>query len=108
MGFKLPQRVNNYIVIYDIFSDGGDRWASLSNRRRAKISRFLLEYGIRTQKSVFEVNISPAKMNKLVERIRKVARTDRDRIYIYPIECKVVKKIRRFGRNIATLDSIFI
>jgi len=105
---KFPKRVKNFVVIYDIFSDGGERWLSLSEKRRAKIARFLLESGVRTQKSVFELTISSSEMEKLAKRIEKVAKLDRDKIYIYPVESKVLKKIRRTGKEIGVLKNIFV
>jgi len=105
---KLPKRVRNFVVIYDIFSDGKEKWFSHSERRRARIARFLLEFGIRTQKSVFELTISPSEMEKLIKRIEKVANPNRDKIYIYPIESRTLKKINRSGREIEVLKNIFI
>ena len=105
---KTPKRVTKYIVIYDVFSDG-DRgvWCSHSSKRRAKIARYLFEFGIRTQKSVFEISIKPVDLEKLLNKLTKTL-TAKDKIYIYPIEERLTRKILRCGKEITLINNIFI
>jgi len=107
---KLPKRVDYYVVIYDIFS-GSEcyaRWNSGSEWRRAKIARILLEVGVRTQKSVFELNVSKSELKKILIKIKNIAKEEVDKIYVYPIESKVCKNIKRLGYESPLLKSIFI
>ena len=105
---RLPKRVNTFVVIYDIFSDQKDRWFSSSVKRRGKIARILLEVGIRTQKSVYEINASATELERALKRIEKVAHLEKDKIYVYPMESKVVKNILRVGKEPPTSKLIFI
>jgi len=99
-----------YVVIYDIFSGRGSssRWSSGAEWRRMRIARILLEFGIRTQKSVFELEVSKRELREILSKIERVARKEVDRVYIYPIEAKVVKRIERLGWELPLFKSIFI
>ena len=105
---KLPTRAETFIVIYDIFSDQRDRWLSSSVKRRGKIARILLEIGVRTQKSVYEIKSSPLKVEKALKRIEKIAHLDKDKIYVYPIESKVAERILRIGKEPLSSKLFFI
>ena len=71
-----------YIVIaYDIKSD----------KKRNKLAKELLKYGIRTQKSVFECEIKSS-MLKEIKKIAKKFSYDTDLVSVYEI-----KKIDRIG-----------
>jgi len=107
---RLPKRAEYYVVIYDVFSrtDISPRWGSGADWRRARIARILLEVGVRTQKSVFEVNISPRNLTKLLETIRSLIEEELDKVYIYPIESKVRKSVKRLGYVSPILKNIFI
>ncbi|SNR63114.1 CRISPR-associated endonuclease Cas2 [Desulfurobacterium atlanticum] len=102
MKYKFSNRITTYIIIYDILSDDVRGWVSLANRRRAKISRILLEYGMRTQKSVFELEITSKKeFSRMIKRLEKTM-NKHDKVYIYPIDSKNKKKIKRLGYEIET------
>ena len=105
---NIPRNVEKFVVIYDIAADDTNSWGSESSRRRAKVSRILLEYGIRTQKSVFELEAPSDKIKKIAGLLAKHINLKKDRIYIYPIEGKVVKKIHRIGRDLKLLKHVFI
>jgi len=107
---KLPKQVKYYVVIYDILSgsDVSPRWSSGADWRRTRIARILLEVGIRTQRSVFEINVPRAQMEKTLLKIEQVAKEELDKIYFYPIEEKVKKKIKRLGYKTPLLGNIFI
>lgn len=107
---RLPKRAEYYVVIYDVFSgaDRSPRWSSGADWRRARIARILLEIGVRTQKSVFEVNVSAGQMEKVLNKIGRIAKKELDKVYIYPIESKVIEKIKRLGYETPLLKSIFI
>ena len=97
MKYKFSKNITTYVIIYDILSDDGKGWVSIANRRRAKISRILLEYGLRTQKSVFELEItSEREFKKMIKRIKSTMK-EHDKIYIYPIDSKNKKRIKKMG-----------
>ena len=71
-----------YIVIaYDI----------QNNKKRNKLAKELLKYGIRTQKSVFECEINRKDLNK-IKKIAKKFSYDTDLVSVYEI-----KEIDRIG-----------
>ncbi len=107
---RLPKRAEYYVVIYDVFSgaDRSPRWSSGADWRRARIARILLEIGVRTQKSVFEINVSDTTLKKLISLLEKIANTERDKVYVYPVESKVKRKLKRIGYVTPLLRSIFI
>ena len=71
-----------YIVIaYDIEN----------NKKRNKLAKELLKYGIRTQKSVFECEINRKDLNK-IKKIAKKFSYDTDLVSVYEI-----KEIDRIG-----------
>ena len=107
---RLPKRVGYYVVIYDVFSgtDNSPRWGSGADWRRVRIARILLEVGVRTQKSVFEINISSRDLSKLLETMRSLIKEDLDKVYVYPIESKVRNNVKRLGYVSPILQSIFL
>jgi|GEM_PF-1021623 CRISPR-associated protein Cas2 len=105
---NLPKRVKRFVVIYDVACDGKEGWHSCSYKRRNKIARVLLEIGIRTQKSVYEITADTAKLEKALRRIEKIAKLEKDKIYVYPIESKVVEKITRIGNEPEIMKILFI
>lgn len=62
------------LIIYDI----------ISNKRRNKLSKFLLGYGFRIQKSAFEARIPQKKYRELLERLPAYV-SDEDSIRVYKI-----------------------
>ena len=62
------------LIIYDI----------IENKKRIKLSKMLLGYGFRIQKSAFEAVISKKKYNELLERLPAYA-SAADSIKVYKI-----------------------
>ena len=62
-----------------------------NNKKRNKLAKELLKYGIRTQKSVFECEISRKDLNK-IKKIAKKFSYDTDLVSVYEI-----KEIDRIG-----------
>ena len=75
------------LVIYDI----------VDNRRREKFAKTLNKYGIRVQKSAFEVWIHSFLYKKMVREAMKIADKENDSIRIYKLQndCKQV----HIGKN---------
>ena len=77
-----------FIVCYDI-SD---------NKKRTKVSKKLKAYGIRTQYSVFEVETQMEVIIKLLEEVESLL-DPVDKFFVYPIDRKNVKRIKRLGQS---------
>ena len=80
-------RVENFVVIYDIEN----------TKNRTRLSRLLFEYGIRTQFSVFEVEVRQREYNRFVKLLEKKIKSTKDKIYIYPMDGSSLKKVTRAG-----------
>jgi CRISPR-associated protein Cas2 len=80
-----------FLVCYDIVDD----------KLRVKIVRILEHYGIRVQYSVFEFNLTPAKIIEMKHKLTKDKLLDEKKISfsIYPICDTCYKKIERYGDN---------
>ncbi|WP_457642554.1 CRISPR-associated endonuclease Cas2 [Persephonella sp.] len=63
-----------YLVTYDI-SD---------NKRRMKVFKLLLGYGINVELSVFEVVLDKSTLNQLVNEIKEIINPKEDAVYIFP------------------------
>lgn len=74
------------LIIYDI----------VDNKRRIKLSKMLLGYGFRIQKSAFEAVISKRKYKKLLEVLPQYT-TEEDSIRVYKIVGK--GQVMSFGRT---------
>jgi CRISPR-associated endonuclease Cas2 len=83
----------HYVVIYDISH----------TKTRNKLARFLFEYGIRTQYSVFEVEVKPSQYNKFITLLERKIKYKTDKIYIYALDKDDIKNIKRVGNYEKTL-----
>ncbi|MGE4547743.1 MAG: CRISPR-associated endonuclease Cas2, partial [Desulfurella sp.] len=72
-------------------------------KTRNKLARFLFEYGIRTQYSVFEVEVKPSQYNKFVTLLEHKVKYKTDKIFIYALDKNDIKKIKRIGNYEKTL-----
>ncbi|WP_457642552.1 CRISPR-associated endonuclease Cas2 [Persephonella sp.] len=75
-----------FIVCYDV-SD---------NKKRNKLSKLLKAYGIRTQRSLFEVECDENVVKSLLKEVEQVI-DPIDKFFIYPVERRNIKKIKRLG-----------
>lgn len=64
-----------YLVMYDI----------TDNKRLARAASIVLEYGVRLQKSVYEVRLNPHTLSVLRERLANVIEPEEDGIKIFPL-----------------------
>lgn len=67
-----------YLICYDIVED----------RRRTKVSALLEAYGVRVQKSVFELVLTSKQLKKLQLRLGKMIDFDCDQLRFYPLSPK--------------------
>jgi CRISPR-associated protein Cas2 len=76
-----------YLVCFDIQND----------KKRRIIGEWLEEFGIRVQRSVFEIEISKAKLNSLIEKINKEIDKKEDSIRFYYIHNGSLDKCEWIG-----------
>jgi len=79
--------INHYLVIYDI-SD---------NKRLYQVAKVMEDFGIRVQRSVFEVNASPKIIETLRNRIGAVMELENDSVIIFPICESDWQKQQKYG-----------
>ncbi|WP_456399863.1 CRISPR-associated endonuclease Cas2 [Persephonella sp.] len=70
-----------YLVTYDVTDD----------KRRNKLHKLLLSYGINVEFSVFEINVRPSQLNEIVKRILEIIDKDSDVVYIFPYSGDVIR-----------------
>lgn len=64
-----------YLVVYDI-ADG---------KRLARAAAIVLDYGVRVQRSVYEVSLSPRTLASLQRRLAAVIEPAKDGVKIFPL-----------------------
>lgn len=79
---------NKYLVIYDI----------TDSKRINKVAAILLDYGIRIQKSVFEVCIHDENLRKMKMRLHAAIDQDLDGIKIFQLCESCVARRRAVGK----------
>lgn len=85
------------LVIYDI----------VSNKKRTKFAKIMEGYGNRIQKSGFEISVSEAKFNELLEIIPYYCDKLEDSIRVYRIEGRNL--VHKWGIDVSTeQDDIII
>ncbi|WP_456396417.1 CRISPR-associated endonuclease Cas2 [Desulfurobacterium sp.] len=103
-------RINKYLAVYDIcIRDNTHKEIRLASIRRMKIMRILYLYGVRTQLSVFELELSHSEKLNMIKKVRKYLREETDRFYLYPLDARSVGAIIRIGnlKNILLNDYFF-
>ncbi|MGB3691942.1 MAG: CRISPR-associated endonuclease Cas2 [Spirulinaceae cyanobacterium] len=76
-----------YLVCYDIVQDS----------RRNKVAKLLEAYGLRVQKSVFEVMAEEAEYLKLQRRLQKLINEEEDQLRFYPLTERTRKQVLILG-----------
>jgi CRISPR-associated protein Cas2 len=94
----MPAR-SRCVIAYDISDD----------RRRTRLARLLLDYGDRLQHSVFEADLTPDDIERILRKARPLLDEDDSlRIYVLCAEC--VLRTRSLGREgpvgVADLDIV--
>ena len=64
-----------YMICYDI----------ADAKRLRKVSKVLMNYGIRIQKSFFQCEISKDSVKKIIKELLNVIDTSKDRLSVYPL-----------------------
>lgn len=88
------------VVTYDI----------VSNRRRARLHKFLKEFGLNTQKSVFECQLERDTMARLVAGARSYIDPEEDSFRVYRLcrGCQGKVAISGLGIKVTTLDYLVV
>jgi len=82
------------VVSYDI----------VDNRSRDKVSKTLLDYGTRVQRSVFECIVDQRRLDEMIARVSKFLNQQDDTLRVYNICEGCLKKIKVFGKGHLTQD----
>lgn len=78
-----------YVVVYDVVDD----------RRRSRVARYMESIGDRVQKSVFEVYLTPAEVEKLLRRMKKLIDEEEDGVRVYLLCDACRPKAKRLGQE---------
>ncbi len=73
------------------------------NKKRNKVVEYLEEYGVRVQKSVFEIELNSNSLNKLKTRLDSTIEKD-DSVRFYPVNVNQIDKIIVLGVKISPFE----
>lgn len=81
-----------------------------SNRKRAWLHRFLKEFGLNTQKSVFECDLDQDGLKRVVGYCRSLIDCRTDSVRFYRVCSRCLRKVRISGRGlkITQLDYLIV
>lgn len=65
----------NMIIAYDIADP----------KRLSRIAKLMLDYGVRVQKSIFEVSITPPAFQGLKKKVEKIIAPEADGVKYFPL-----------------------
>ncbi len=71
-----------------------------SNKTRGRFHRFLKEFGLNTQKSVFECDLDLEGLDRIVACARTIINPAKDSVRMYRICAGCLRKVRVSGRGI--------
>ncbi len=77
-----------HIIAYDITEDSP----------RTKLAKFLLDFGDRVQHSVFEADLEPEDVERILARAETLIEPT-DSVRIYPLCADCAEKVRTLGRK---------
>ncbi|MEW6616532.1 MAG: CRISPR-associated endonuclease Cas2 [Thermodesulfobacteriota bacterium] len=79
----------NMIVAYDIADP----------KRLSKVAKIMLDYGVRVQKSIFEVALTGVVFAEMKERIEKIIVHDEDGVKYFPVCEKCAGTVEIIGQG---------
>lgn len=90
----------NVLLSYDISS----------NKKRSKLHRYLKEFGLNTQKSVFECELDEEGLKMIIGFCRGLINPETDSVRMYRICSRCLRKVRisGLGVKITQLDFMII
>ncbi|WP_457621963.1 CRISPR-associated endonuclease Cas2 [Persephonella sp.] len=78
-----------YLVTYDV----------ADHKRRNKLFKFLLGYGINVELSVFEIVVSQEVLKEVIEEIKNIINPSEDAVFIFPYTGEVLRNGIYRGKN---------
>jgi CRISPR-associated protein Cas2 len=79
----------NMIVAYDI----------TEVKRLNKIAKIMLDYGVRVQKSIFEITVTPPVFRAMKKRVEKIIVAELDGVKYYPLCEKCAGTVEIIGQG---------
>ena len=79
----------NMIVAYDIADE----------KRLSRIAKVMLDYGVRVQKSIFEVTVTRAVFEELKERVEEVIDWSEDGVKYFPLCSRCAGAVEIIGQG---------
>ena len=79
----------NMIVAYDIADE----------KRLVRVAKVMLDYGVRVQKSIFEVQITPPVFRELKSRVEKIILAEEDGVKYFPLCEKCADAVEIIGQG---------
>jgi len=78
-----------YLVTYDV----------VDNKRRTKLFKFLLGYGINVELSVFEIVVNNEGLREIVKGIENIIDPKEDAVFIFPYSGEPIRNGIYHGKN---------
>ncbi len=78
-----------------------------SNRKRSRFHRFLKEFGLNTQKSVFECELDDAGLTRIVREARAIIDPETDSLRIYRLCRRCQNRVAVSGLGIRLMPRSF-
>lgn len=83
-----------YVVAYDL----------PDNKRRSRVFKIMKGYGIHTQYSLFECELSDRELEIMTRKLQKVIDKSEDDIKIYPLCKSCVEKVECHGKAVLNTE----
>lgn len=80
----------NMIVAYDIAEP----------RRLNKVAKLIKDYGVRVQKSIFEVNVNDRRFGEMKARVEEVIEASEDGVKYFPLCEKCAGTVEIIGQGV--------
>ncbi|MFN3411978.1 MAG: CRISPR-associated endonuclease Cas2 [Exilispira sp.] len=87
----------NYFIAYDICDD----------KRRRKLHKYLKQYGLNVQKSIFQCVVTKEVLENLIFKMRKFMDERVDKLYVYPVCDRCLSKAFADGTGVFDKIELF-
>lgn len=82
------------LITYDV-----ETVSSAGKRRLRQVAKVCVDYGQRVQNSVFELNIYPADLVEIKNKLRKIIDPEKDSIRIYNLGKNWERRVESLGKD---------
>ena len=79
----------NMVVAYDIADE----------KRLIRVAKVMLDYGVRVQKSIFELDVTPPVFRELKGRVEKIILAEEDGVKYFPLCEKCAGTVEIIGQG---------